>query len=278
MTIEKIDEAFGFVINCDFCPDYFEVDTEHFSEVTQALRDKEWKYFKDENGEWAHKCPVCQEGKMSEIKKLNLKEAIANFTEIKEILERQSFKGANIQDWANPECNIGMPRPQPDEELVEEIITAVDFVKSLDGEDAEYLRKQLYKLLQSRQPEKLFNCGCGNMEEERFLMPASVDPNSEAVCRSCQIDILKKSRQPKLFSELAKIIEWLYMSEKVQLAQSDITKIVNRLEAIEKLLQPRQGSKDELALIENLADIDWLTQEDMMCLESIRRKLGGEDE
>jgi len=142
----------------------------------------------------------------------------------------------------------------------------------------ESVKANIRSLLQSRQPEKLFNCGCGNMEEERFLMPASVDPNSEAVCRSCQIDILKKSRQPKLFSELAKIIEWLYMSEKVQLAQSDITKIVNRLEAIEKLLQPRQGSKDELALIENLADIDWLTQEDMMCLESIRRKLGGEDE
>jgi len=92
------------------------------------------------------------------------------------------------------------------------------------------------------------------------------------------VEKILQSRQPELFSELAEIIKWLYTSEKVQLAQSDITKIVNRLEAIEKLLQPRQGSKDELALIENLADIDWLTQEDMMCLESIRRKLGGEDE
>jgi len=54
------------------------------------------------------------------------------------------------------------------------------------------------------------------------------------------VEKILQSRQPELFSELAEIIKWLYTSEKVQLAQSDITKIVNRLEAIEKLLQSRQ--------------------------------------
>lgn len=59
MTIERMDDAFGFVVNCDFCSDYFEVDTEYFSEVTQAMRDNGWKYFKDEKGEWTHKCLTC---------------------------------------------------------------------------------------------------------------------------------------------------------------------------------------------------------------------------
>jgi len=96
---------------------------------------------------------------------------------------------------------------------------------------------------------------------------------------------LLQSRQPKLFSELAKIIEWLYMSEKVQLAQSDITKFVNRLEAIEKLLQSRQSKPSvtreeiEKAVHENW-DSNWhdsRTEEgDCDWIEDVVRSLGFE--
>lgn len=61
MTIAKIDEAFGFVVNCNFCSDYFEVDTEYFDEVIQELRNTGWKYYKILSGEWVHKCPTCQD-------------------------------------------------------------------------------------------------------------------------------------------------------------------------------------------------------------------------
>lgn len=66
MTIEKMDEHFGYLVvtyevNCDFCSDSFEVEAEYFSEVIQELKDRGWKYFKDEKDEWTHKCPACQE-------------------------------------------------------------------------------------------------------------------------------------------------------------------------------------------------------------------------
>ena len=66
MTIEKLGEDFGFIspvfqVNCDFCSNYFEVETEYFSKVISEMRDVGWKYFKDENNEWTHKCLDCQE-------------------------------------------------------------------------------------------------------------------------------------------------------------------------------------------------------------------------
>ena len=53
--------------------------------------------------------------------------------------------------WAEGEMD--KVKPPSDEELVEIIINEVDYVKSLDGEESEHLRKELRKLLQSRQPD-----------------------------------------------------------------------------------------------------------------------------
>jgi len=59
MTIEKDD--FGFVVNCDFCSDFIEVDSKDFLDAVQALKDNNWKFSKDENGDWIHECIVCKE-------------------------------------------------------------------------------------------------------------------------------------------------------------------------------------------------------------------------
>ena len=63
MTIENMDDAYGFVVNCDFCPDYFEYESEDFLEVVEEVKSRGWKFSKNEKGEWTHKCVACQEGK-----------------------------------------------------------------------------------------------------------------------------------------------------------------------------------------------------------------------
>ncbi len=58
-----------------------------------------------------------------------------------------------------------------------------------------------------------------------------------------EIRKLLQSRQPGIDKELNDVIKVLYTSEKLQLTSCDITKLANRLEAIEKLLQSRQPEK-----------------------------------
>jgi len=62
MTIENMEDAYGFSVSCDFCSDYFEYESEDFSEVIEEIKIREWKFSKDEKDEWTHKCPACQEG------------------------------------------------------------------------------------------------------------------------------------------------------------------------------------------------------------------------
>lgn len=71
-----------------------------------------------------------------------------------------------------------------------------------------------------------------------------------------------------------------YMGIKPQ-PEEDTAAWMDRVHELEvELAKARKpvGTKDELALIENLADVDWLTEEDMICLQSIRKKLSPESE
>ena len=60
--------------------------------------------------------------------------------------------------------------------------------------------------------------------------------------------------QPEIDKELNDIIRVLYTTEKLQLTSCDITKLANRLEAIEKLLQARQPGEE---LIEKIFDVGY---------------------
>lgn len=60
MTIEPL--AGSFVVHCDSCPGYLEVDTPVFSALVKQIKFKGWKIYKDKDGKWSHKCVACQEG------------------------------------------------------------------------------------------------------------------------------------------------------------------------------------------------------------------------
>ena len=64
--------------------------------------------------------------------------------------------------------------------------------------------------------------------------------------------------QPEIDKELNDIIKVLYTTEKLQLTSCDITKLANRLEAIEKLLQSRQPERVTVTIEEAMTYIDTL--------------------
>lgn len=57
-------ELGGFVIHCDECSNYIQVDSdEHFwNDVIAAMKEEHWKSVKV-YGEFEHICPDCQEKK-----------------------------------------------------------------------------------------------------------------------------------------------------------------------------------------------------------------------
>ena len=55
MTIER--EGIGFIVECDKCSNYFNVDSEFFQDAVDELKREGWKIRKDENDEWIHICP-----------------------------------------------------------------------------------------------------------------------------------------------------------------------------------------------------------------------------
>jgi hypothetical protein len=63
MTIDKVVGGFtGFDIECDTCgkTQYLDFDWESFREAVAEAKENGWRSYKDEDGEWRHKCPECQ--------------------------------------------------------------------------------------------------------------------------------------------------------------------------------------------------------------------------
>ena len=56
MTLENV--IFGFVMECDFCSEYIDLDTDDFQEAIDMAKDYGWKIRKVD-GEWVHVCPAC---------------------------------------------------------------------------------------------------------------------------------------------------------------------------------------------------------------------------
>ena len=59
MTIQP--NRSSFVVNCDFCSNYLEVDSTDFNDAIKEVKWKGWKTFVKDD-EWINKCPVCGEG------------------------------------------------------------------------------------------------------------------------------------------------------------------------------------------------------------------------
>jgi len=64
-----IDKKFGgaYEVFCDFCDHVEEIDTDgDFQELLDQMKENGWENFKDEDGEWEHKCPICVENDKKE--------------------------------------------------------------------------------------------------------------------------------------------------------------------------------------------------------------------
>jgi len=59
MTIQP--KRNSFIVNCDSCPEYLEVDSTDFKDALKEMKFYGWKTFK-KNDEWVNQCPVCGEG------------------------------------------------------------------------------------------------------------------------------------------------------------------------------------------------------------------------
>ena len=58
MTIQSKQSS--FIVNCDSCPDYLEVDSTDFKDVLKEMKFHNWKTFKKDD-EWVNQCPACGE-------------------------------------------------------------------------------------------------------------------------------------------------------------------------------------------------------------------------
>ena len=61
MTIENSEGFRGFEVYCDFCPEdtYMDFGRDEWSDMIAELKADGWKIFKDDDGNWTHKCPDC---------------------------------------------------------------------------------------------------------------------------------------------------------------------------------------------------------------------------
>ena len=59
MTIES--KRGSYVVHCDFCTEFLEIEVEKFDNFLKEMRGLYWKTLKNSEGEWVNKCPVCQE-------------------------------------------------------------------------------------------------------------------------------------------------------------------------------------------------------------------------
>lgn len=51
----------SFIVHCDFCPEYFEVESDDFKEARREIKFRYWQTLKDHKDDWVNKCLACQE-------------------------------------------------------------------------------------------------------------------------------------------------------------------------------------------------------------------------
>lgn len=54
-----------YVVECDFCSNYFDTEEHDWVEAIRRLKDAGWKITK-KNDEWLHQCDACQGGSVSD--------------------------------------------------------------------------------------------------------------------------------------------------------------------------------------------------------------------
>ena len=57
MSFEKDGQLMRFF--CDICETTVEVQSHSFLDAWEFFREKGWRAFKTEDGEWEHRCPDC---------------------------------------------------------------------------------------------------------------------------------------------------------------------------------------------------------------------------
>ena len=63
MSIEKVMGGFtGYDITCEICgqTEYLDFDWENFKAAVAEAKERGWKTWKDEDGQWCHICSICQ--------------------------------------------------------------------------------------------------------------------------------------------------------------------------------------------------------------------------
>ena len=62
MTIKRNESPeSGFIVMCDFCSNYEEMECVIWHEVIERMKQDGWRNFKNKDGEWVSKCPVCMD-------------------------------------------------------------------------------------------------------------------------------------------------------------------------------------------------------------------------
>jgi hypothetical protein len=60
--IEKMIYESGFELICDTCSNYEEFEVgNNWEEFIIEAKEKGWRFVTEDNGSWAHYCPVCVE-------------------------------------------------------------------------------------------------------------------------------------------------------------------------------------------------------------------------
>ncbi len=52
-------EGQHIVFICDVCNDEYEIESHDFKDAWESAKDDGWRCFKDEDGDWVHRCPDC---------------------------------------------------------------------------------------------------------------------------------------------------------------------------------------------------------------------------
>ncbi len=59
MSSEKEDQLVRFI--CDNCDEQLEINSHSFKDAWESARDDHgWRTFKDNDGEWQHRCKECR--------------------------------------------------------------------------------------------------------------------------------------------------------------------------------------------------------------------------
>jgi len=61
MSIEQL--TWGFDVTCDYCGEtqFFDISEHHFPTLLAEMKEYGWKSRKDQDDEWEHFCPSCQD-------------------------------------------------------------------------------------------------------------------------------------------------------------------------------------------------------------------------